>query len=118
MIRMRGRKYKLGVRVHDPKRGFCPLFYVSALGISRERWRWIDDVNQSSAARTRHPRESTTPLRNEALLLFGVRNPEFLNSFLDSGILIGCMHTADVNGRRATQTIDIPAKFLLGHSPN
>ena len=69
-------------------------------------------------ARTRHPRESLTPLRNEALLLFGVRNPEFLDSFLDSGVLVGCVHTTDEDGRGAAQTIDISAEFVLGHSPN
>jgi len=34
LIRMRGRKYRLNERVLDPKRGFCPLFYVSTLDIS------------------------------------------------------------------------------------
>ena len=36
LIRMRGRKYRLSERVLDPKRGFCPLFYVSTLGILAE----------------------------------------------------------------------------------
>ena len=36
MVRMRGRKYRLGERVLEPKRSFCPLFYVSALSISGE----------------------------------------------------------------------------------
>jgi hypothetical protein len=46
VIRLRGNDsdaraqiYRLGERVLGPKQGFCPLFYVSVLGISAEAGR-------------------------------------------------------------------------------